>query len=145
MPASIKLITAPPDRSRGEPVRPHVYPDTLLFIDGAWCAAASGRTRPVVNPATGKQIGTLAHAERADLDRALEAADKGFAIWRRVPAFERYKLMRKAAGLLRERAANIALLLTMEQGKTLAEAKAEANAGADVIDWFAEEARRTYG
>ncbi len=122
-----------------------MYPDTLLFIDGAWCAAASGRTRPVVNPATGKQIGTLAHAERADLDRALEAAAKGFAIWRRVPAFERYKLMRKAAGLLRERAANIAPLLTMEQGKTLAEAKAEANAGADVIDWFAEEARRTYG
>ncbi len=50
-----------------------MYPDTLLFIDGAWCAAASARTRPVVNPATGKQIGTLAHAERADLDRALEA------------------------------------------------------------------------
>ena len=122
-----------------------MYPDTLLFIDGAWCAAASGRTRPVVNPATGKQIGTLAHAERADLDRALEAADKGFAIWRRVPAFERYKIMRKAAALLRERAAKIAPLMTMEQGKTMAEAKAEANAGADVIDWFAEEARRTYG
>ena len=122
-----------------------MYPDTLLFIDGKWCAAASGRTRPVVNPATGRQIGTLAHAERADLDRALEAADRGFAIWRKVSAFERYKIMRKAAALLRERAANIAPLLTMEQGKTLAEAKAEANAGADVIDWFAEEARRTYG
>ena len=122
-----------------------MYPDTLLFIDGKWCAAASGRTRPVVNPATGKQIGTLAHAERADLDRALEAADRGFAIWRKVSAFERYKIMRKAAALLRERAADIAPLLTMEQGKTLAEAKAEANAGADVIDWFAEEARRTYG
>ena len=122
-----------------------MYPDTLLFIDGAWTAAASGRTRPVVNPATGKQIGMLAHAERADLDRALDAADKGFALWRKVPAFERYKIMRKAAGILRERAADIAPLMTMEQGKTLAEAKAETNAGADVIDWFAEEARRTYG
>ena len=56
---------------------PRVYPNTQLFIDGAWCAAASGRTLPVVNPATGKQIGTLAHAEKADLDRALEAAEQG--------------------------------------------------------------------
>jgi succinate-semialdehyde dehydrogenase/glutarate-semialdehyde dehydrogenase len=117
----------------------------LLFIDGAWCAAASGRTLPVMNPATGKQIGTLAHAERADLDRALEAARKGFAVWRRISAFERSKIMRKAANLLRERAEMIAPLLTMEQGKTLAEAKGEVLAGADVIDWFAEEARRTYG
>jgi succinate-semialdehyde dehydrogenase/glutarate-semialdehyde dehydrogenase len=122
-----------------------MYPNTLLFIDGAWCAAASGRTLPVMNPATGKQIGTLAHAERPDLDRALEAARKGFAVWRKVSAFERSKIMRKAANLMRERADMIAPLLTMEQGKTLAEAKGEVLAGADVIDWFAEEARRTYG
>ncbi len=122
-----------------------MYPNTLLFIDGAWCAAASGRTLPVMNPATGKQIGTLAHAERPDLDRALEAAKKGFAVWRKVSAFDRSKIMRKAANLMRERADTIAPLLTMEQGKTLAEAKGEILAGADVIDWFAEEARRTYG
>ncbi|MBI3371072.1 MAG: NAD-dependent succinate-semialdehyde dehydrogenase [Betaproteobacteria bacterium] len=122
-----------------------MYPDTLLFIDGAWCASASGRTLPVVNPATGKQIGTLAYAERPDLDRALEAARKGFAVWRKISAFERSKIMRKAANLMRERADMIAPLLTMEQGKTLAEAKGETLAGADVIDWFAEEARRTYG
>jgi succinate-semialdehyde dehydrogenase/glutarate-semialdehyde dehydrogenase len=117
----------------------------MLFIDGAWCAAASGRTMPVMNPATGKQIGTLAHAERPDLERALEAARKGFATWRRISAFDRSKIMRKAANLLRERAEMIAPLLTMEQGKTLAEAKGEVLAGADVIDWFAEEARRAYG
>ncbi len=122
-----------------------MYPNTLLFIDGAWCAAASGRTLPVMNPATGKQIGTLAHAERPDLDRALEAAKKGFAVWRKVSAFDRSKIMRKAANLMRERADTIAPLMTMEQGKTLAEAKGEILAGADVIDWFAEEARRTYG
>ena len=69
-----------------------MYPNTQLYIDGAWCAAASGRTMPVMNPATGKQIGTLAHAERPDLDRALEAAAKGFAAWRKVSAFERSKL-----------------------------------------------------
>ena len=122
-----------------------MYPNTLLFIDGTWCAAASGRTMPVMNPATGKQIGTLAHAERADLDRALEAARKGFAVWRKISAFERSKMMRKAANLMRERVDMIATLMTMEQGKTLAEAKAEILHGADTIDWFAEEARRAYG
>ena len=122
-----------------------MYPNTQLFIDGAWCAAASGRTLPVMNPATGKQIGTLAHAERPDLDRALEAARKGFAVWRKISAFERSKIMRKAANLLRERVEMIAPLMTMEQGKTLAEAKMEIMGGADTIDWFAEEARRAYG
>ena len=122
-----------------------MYPNTLLFIDGAWSPAASGRALPVVNPATGEQIGTVAHAERADLDRALEAAAKGFKVWRKISAFERSKIMRRAANLLRERAEAIAPLLTQEQGKTLAEAKGEILAGADVIDWFAEEARRAYG
>ncbi len=122
-----------------------MYPNVSLFIDGTWTQAAAGRTLPVVSPATGDTIGTVAHAERADLDRALEAADKGFRQWRKVSAFDRSKVMRKAADLLRERADAIAPLLTMEQGKPLAEAKGEVLAGADVIDWFAEEARRTYG
>ncbi len=122
-----------------------MYPNTQLFIDGAWCPAASGRTMPVMNPATGKQIGTLAHAERPDLDRALEAAAKGFAVWRKISAFERSKIMRKAANLMRERADMIAPLMTQEQGKTLAEAQMEILGGADTIDWFAEEARRAYG
>ena len=121
------------------------YPNVQLYIDGAWCNAASGQTLPVVNPASGKQIGTLAHAERADLDRALESAAKGFEVWKRISAFERYKIMRKAAALLRERVDTVATLMTMEQGKILAEAKIEVNMGADTIDWFAEEARRAYG
>ena len=123
----------------------NMYPNTLLYIDGAWSPAASGRTLPVVNPATGEQIGTVAHADRADLDRALEAADKGFKVWRKISAFERSKIIRKAANLMRERADAIAPLLTQEQGKTLVEAKGEILAGADTIDWFAEEARRAYG
>ena len=122
-----------------------MYPNTQLFIDGAWTNAASGKTLPVVNPATGEQIGTVAHAEKADLDRALEAADKGFKAWKKVSAFDRSKILRKAANLLRERADQIAPLMTQEQGKTLVEAKGEILAGADTIDWFAEEARRTYG
>ncbi len=122
-----------------------MYPNTLLYINGAWGPSAAGRTLPVINPATGEPIGTVAYAERADLDRALDAAQKGFIAWRKVSVFERSKIMRKAANLLRERADTIAPLLTMEQGKTLVEAKGEVLAGADIIDWFAEEARRTYG
>ena len=122
-----------------------MYSDVSLFIDGSWGPAAAGRTIDVVNPATGDKIGTVPHAATSDLDRALEAADKGFRTWRKVSAFDRSKVMRKAADILRERADHIAQLLTMEQGKPLAEAKGETLAGADVIDWFAEEARRAYG
>ena len=122
-----------------------MYPDVLLLIDGVWTNAEAGRTLNVVNPATGEINGTVAHAGRADLDRALAAADRGFHVWRRISAYDRSKLMRKAAGLLRERADAIARLMTLEQGKPLAEAKGETLAGADVIEWFAEEARRAYG
>ncbi len=122
-----------------------MYPNTLLYINGAWGPGASGRTLPVVNPANGSQIGTVAYAEHADLDRALEAADQGFKAWRKVPAFDRSKIMRKAASLFRERADAVAPILTLEQGKPLAEAKQEVLAGADIVDWFAEEARRAYG
>ena len=122
-----------------------MYPDVQLHIDGAWTASRAGKSIPVMNPATGETNGAVAHAERADLDAALEATVRGFAVWRRVSAFDRSKLLRKAADLLRSRAVEIARLMTLEQGKPLAEAKGEALAGADVIDWFAEEARRTYG
>jgi len=122
-----------------------MYQPVSLFIDGAWGASASGRTLEILNPATSEPIGTVAHAGIADLDRALAAAQKGFDTWRKISAYERSKIMRKAAGLLRERAAGIATLMTMEQGKPLAEAKGELAAASDVIEWFAEEARRTYG
>ena len=122
-----------------------MYPDVQLLIDGAWTGAEGGRSLPVVNPASGEVNGTVAHASRADLDRALEAAEKGFKAWRRVSAYDRSKVMRRAADLLRDRADGIARLMTLEQGKPLAEAKGETLAGADVIDWFAEEARRAYG
>jgi succinate-semialdehyde dehydrogenase/glutarate-semialdehyde dehydrogenase len=121
------------------------YPNTQLLIDGQWQDAADGRTLAVVNPATGKEIGRVAHAGIADLDRALAAAQKGFLQWRDVPAAERSKTMRRAAALMRERAAEIAVLLTQEQGKPLAEAKVEAMASADIIEWAAEEGMRVYG
>lgn len=122
-----------------------MYPNVSLLIDGHWTAATAGRTLTVLNPATGEPAGTVAHADRADLDRALAAAERGFHTWRKVSAYDRSKLMRKAANLLRDRADDVARIMTTEQGKPLVEAKGETLAGADVIDWFAEEARRTYG
>lgn len=122
-----------------------MYPDTQLFIDGTWTKGAGGRTIPVLNPATGEVIGNVAHAEQADLDRALAAVEKGFQTWKKVSAFDRYKVMRKAADIIRSRADEIAKIMTMEQGKPLVEAKGETLAAGDIIDWFAEEGRRTYG
>ncbi len=122
-----------------------MYPDISLFIDGAWGPSASGKTLDVMNPATGEKLGTLAHAGTDDLDRALAAAQKGFVAWSKVSAYERAKVLRKASALMKERIDTIAPLMTMEQGKPLAEAKGELAVASDVIEWFAEEARRTYG
>ncbi len=121
------------------------YSDVSLMIDGAWTKGANGRTIPVINPATEEVIGQVAHAEKSDLDRALAAADKGFKQWKKVSAYERYKIMRKAADLMRQRLDEIATIMTTEQGKPLFEAKVETNLAADIIDWMAEEGRRTYG
>jgi succinate-semialdehyde dehydrogenase/glutarate-semialdehyde dehydrogenase len=121
------------------------YPNVQLYIDGKWRAAASGKTIPVINPATEETIGTVPHASKADLDEALAAAEKGFKTWRNVSPYERSKVMRKAAELIRERADKIATLMTMEQGKILAEAKIETMGAADTVEWFAEEGRRSYG
>lgn len=121
------------------------YIDTQLFIDGTWQEPNEGKTLPVVNPATGKEIGRVAHATRPDLERAVEAGQKGFNVWRDMLPSERSKIMRKAAALVRERAGQIAPLLTQEQGKPLNEARAETLAAADVIEWFAEEGFRVYG
>ena len=121
------------------------YTDTRLLINNEWCDAASGKTLDVINPATGKPIGKVAHAGIADLDRALAAAQKGFEAWRKVPANERATTMRKAAALVRERASDIARLMTQEQGKPFAEARGEVVSAADIIEWFADEGRRIYG
>ena len=121
------------------------YTDTRLFIDGQWSDAADGRTLDVLNPASGAVIGTVAHASTADLDRALDAADRGFRDWRDRTAAERASIMHAASGLVRERVDRIAELLTLEQGKPLREAKGEILAAADIIDWFADEGLRVYG
>ncbi|MFN7103572.1 MAG: NAD-dependent succinate-semialdehyde dehydrogenase [Pseudorhizobium sp.] len=121
------------------------YPDVKLFINGEWRDALKGETIDVSDPATEEVIGKIAHARKEDLDLALDAADKGFKVWHDTSPFDRSKIMRKAAEILRERADKIAYMMTREQGKPLAQSKMEIMGAADTIDWFAEEARRTYG
>jgi len=128
-----------------EEVKPMSYTSTQLFIDGHWRDAADGRTLPVTNPATGQEIGRVSHAGHKDLDAALLAAKRGFETWRDMTAIERNRTMRRAAALMRERVDATARLLTQEQGKPLAEAKAEVTAAADIIEWFADEGLRVYG
>jgi succinate-semialdehyde dehydrogenase / glutarate-semialdehyde dehydrogenase len=121
------------------------YPNTSLFINDAWVDAADGRTIPVHNPANGEVIGSVAHASVQELDRALDAAQRGFEVWRDQTPAKRSKIMRRAAQLLRERADDIGRLITLEQGKPFAEARGETVLAADIIDWFAEEGFRVYG
>jgi succinate-semialdehyde dehydrogenase/glutarate-semialdehyde dehydrogenase len=121
------------------------YDDLFLFIEGRWIPAAARETLSVVNPATEAVIGRLPIATAEDLARALEAAELGFRVWRKVSAHDRSMILRRGAGLIRERANAIALQMTLEEGKPVAEARRELNAAADIFDWFAEEGRRAYG
>ena len=121
------------------------YPNTKLYIAGNWVDAIGSETIDVMNPVTGKPIGNVAHARIADLDLAIDAAQSGFKFWKETSAYIRYKVMRNAAMNLRDRIDEVAEILTQEQGKPLAQSKAETNLAIDIIDWFAEEGRRTYG
>ncbi|OUJ01851.1 NAD-dependent succinate-semialdehyde dehydrogenase [Acetobacter cibinongensis] len=113
-----------------------------LLISGKWQDAADGRTLPVQDPATGETIGKIAHASKTDLALAAEGAAKGFEAWRTLTAWDRFVIMRRAANLLRERAESIARIMSREQGKPLAQALAEIDGAAGVIEYFGEEGRR---
>ncbi|MRX10950.1 aldehyde dehydrogenase family protein [Pseudoduganella sp. FT25W] len=121
------------------------YDPLHLFINGAWLAAAGRDTAAVINPATGATLGRLPLATTADLAGALETARDSFDIWRRTVPAERARVLRKAATLMRERAEHIATMLTLEEGKPLAESRDEVLRAADYFEWFAEEARRIDG
>jgi succinate-semialdehyde dehydrogenase / glutarate-semialdehyde dehydrogenase len=122
-----------------------MYTDLALYIDGKWENGNGRKGEEVLNPATGKPLAHLPHATKGDLDEALEAAKKGFAVWRATPAYDRAKIMRKAADLMRERHDAISKIMVQEQGKVYVEARAEVITSADIIDWYAEEGRRSYG
>jgi succinate-semialdehyde dehydrogenase/glutarate-semialdehyde dehydrogenase len=116
-----------------------------LYINGQWRSGEGRDVHQVVNPATGAVIAELPLATAADLDEALEASAKGFAIWRATDVNARAAVLHKTAALIRERAEQIAILLTLEQGKPLAEARTETLSCAGVFEYCAEEAKRAYG
>src|SRR5580698_11095866 len=116
-----------------------MYANLELFIDGKWHGTDGRRGEDVINPATEKPLARLPHASASDLDQALEAAQKGFAVWRATSAYDRSKIMHKAADLMRERHDAISKIMVLEQGKPYVEARGEVIASADIIDWYAEE------
>ena len=121
------------------------YTTIELFINGVWRGGSEGKTSAILNPATGDVIGHLPHATIADLDEALASTAKGFEIWRNTSPTKRGIVLQKAADLVRARGARIAEILTLEQGKPYVEAKGEVLKAADMIEWGAQEGRRTYG
>lgn len=120
-------------------------PALRLFIDGGWIEAEARATTAVLNPATGAELGRLPMATEADLDAAMAAAERGFETWRKVPALERSRLLRRAADWLRERREDWAGLISQELGKPIGQARIETDTALDMFEWAAEEARRLYG
>lgn len=121
------------------------FDDLYLYIDGEWIEAGSRDTSPVINPATGRVIGRVPHATEQDIDRALAATQKAFDVWRQTPAYDRAKVLKRTAELIRERAAHIEWLMISEQGKAAHEARYEVASAADYFEWFAEQGKRAYG
>ncbi|MDB5041992.1 MAG: Aldehyde Dehydrogenase [Candidatus Eremiobacteraeota bacterium] len=121
------------------------YADLHLAIGGRAIGPQARETIAVLDPSAGTEIGRLPLATDDDLRDVLEVAERGFARWRTVSAYDRARVMRGAAALLRERVDSIARILTLEEGKALGEARLEVLAAADIIEWGGEEARRAYG
>src|SRR5476649_622422 len=121
-----------------------MYSELALYIDGKWLTGEGRKGEDVINPATGKALAHLPHASSADLAAALAAAEKGFALWKVTSAYDRAKIMRKAADLVRERHEHISKVMTQEQGKVYVESRMEVLTSADIIHWYAEEGRRAY-
>lgn len=121
------------------------YTNLALYVDGEWLGAGTRRMHSVINPATGAVIAELPLADAPDLDRALEAAERGFRAWRRVTADERSRVLKRAAELIRQRVDHIARIATLEEGKPLSETRIEAAVTANLFEFYAEELRRTYG
>lgn len=122
-----------------------LYRDYGLYIDGAWRRSDSLGTRKVLDPTTEDVVGFIPAATEADLDAALKSARDGFAVWRSTSPWQRSAVLRRAAQLIRERAEQIAQLMSAETGKPLAEARGETQAAADQFEWYSEETKRIYG
>jgi len=118
------------------------YPDIELYIDGRWKRADG---HPIINPADESVIGTVPHAAMADLDDALAAAERGYRVWKNTAPARRAQIILKAASLIRERVDEMAVAMTLEQGKPIDQARLEILRGCDIIEWDAAEGLRIYG
>lgn len=121
------------------------YEKLELLIAGEWTQGTSGKTEPVINPATEEVLGQLPHASPADLDRAIEASREGFKVWSSMTAVARQEIMERAARLMEERKQDMARNLTMEMGKPVGEAAMELDFVIGATRWYAEEGKRAYG
>ena len=115
------------------------------FIDGKWQPSQNNETYDVLNPATEEVIGKASKAGEEDVNKALKSAEKGLEVWRNTPPWQRSKIIRKIADLMRERTDVLAKWLTLEVGKPLSEAKGEVGGAADIFEWNSEETKRIYG
>src|SRR5580765_1454223 len=115
------------------------------YIDGAWADSSSSKNLPVVNPATGQQLGKVPNLGAAETRRAIEAAERAWPAWRAKTAKERAVILRKWFDLMMANQEDLAQLMTAEQGKPLTESRGEIAYGASFIEWFAEEGKRAYG
>ncbi len=123
-------------------------PDLLCdaaFVGGEWVQATSGKTFDVTNPARGDVIAQIPDLSRAEVAKAIDAAQKAQKPWAALPAKERSKVLRKWFDLMMENQEDLAIIMTSEQGKPLAEARGEVAYGASFVEWFGEEAKRAYG
>jgi len=118
------------------------YPELKLYIDGRWISRDG---RPVLNPADESVLGTVPHATPSDLDEALAAAEKGFKVWSATSPAKRAEIILKATQLIRERVEEMAVAMTLEQGKPIAQSRMEIIRGCEIIEWDAQEGRRIYG
>jgi succinate-semialdehyde dehydrogenase/glutarate-semialdehyde dehydrogenase len=116
-----------------------------MYIDGAWCDATGRKTLAVINPADESVVAEVAYGGPDEAERAVSAAARAFPEWRAASVYDRARVLKKTADLMRERADRIARTLTLEQGKPLAEARTEVLHAADTFEWFAEEGKRAYG
>lgn len=122
-----------------------LYRNLGMFVDGRWSAPSAGTGRAVFDPATEEIVGHIPDASVQDLDAALASAERGLAVWRRTPTWERAKHLRKVADLLRQRIDDVATIMVEETAKPRAEAVGEWNATADQFEWYSEETKRIYG
>ncbi len=117
----------------------------LCLIDGQWLAADDGSRIDVHNPATGEAVGHVPRMGEAETQRAIAAAERAFALWKQQTAEARARLLQRWFELMMENQEDLALIMTSEQGKPLAESRGEIAYAASYVQWFAEEARRIYG